>query len=57
MIWALTLGYFMFGEKPLQIVLAGAMVVISAGLFVIWREHQLGLVRRADEKIAKPRVA
>jgi drug/metabolite transporter (DMT)-like permease len=57
MIWALTLGYFLFGEKPLQIVLAGAMVVISAGLFVIWREHQLGLVRRADEKIAKPRVA
>ncbi|MFI5013117.1 MAG: DMT family transporter [Hyphomicrobiales bacterium] len=57
MIWALTLGYFMFGDRPLQIVLAGAVVVISAGLFVIWREHQLGLVRRAQEKIARPRVA
>jgi drug/metabolite transporter (DMT)-like permease len=57
MIWALTLGYFVFGDKPLHIVLAGAVVVISAGLFVIWREHQLGLVRRADEKIARPRVA
>jgi len=57
MIWALGLGYLMFGDKPLQIVLAGAVVVISAGLFVIWREHQLGLVRRVEEKITRPRVA
>jgi drug/metabolite transporter (DMT)-like permease len=57
MIWALTLGYVLFGERPLEIVLAGAAVVISAGLFVIWREHQLGLVRRVEEKTARPRVA
>lgn len=57
MIWALTLSYFIFGDKPLQIVLAGAAVVISAGLFVIWRERQLGLVRPAEEKIARPRVS
>jgi drug/metabolite transporter (DMT)-like permease len=57
MIWALTLGYLVFGERPLEIVLAGAVVVISAGLFVIWREHQLGLVRRVEEKTARPRVA
>jgi drug/metabolite transporter (DMT)-like permease len=57
MIWALALGYLMFGERPLQIVLAGAVVVISAGLFVIWREQQLGLVRRVEEKTARPRVA
>ena len=57
MIWALALGYFVFGDEPLQIVLAGACVVILAGLFVIWREHQLGLVRRAEERITKPRVA
>jgi hypothetical protein len=24
---------------------------------VIWREHQLGLVRRVEEKTARPRVA
>jgi drug/metabolite transporter (DMT)-like permease len=57
MIWALGLGYVMFGNVPQQIVLAGAIVVISAGLFVIWRERQLGLVRRVEERIAKPRVA
>jgi hypothetical protein len=57
MLWALTLGYFIFGDKPLQIVLAGAAVVISAGLFVIWRERQLGLIRPAEEKIARPRVS
>jgi drug/metabolite transporter (DMT)-like permease len=57
MVWALTIGYLVFGDRPLQIVLDGAGVVILAGLFVIWREHQLGLVRPAEEKIAKPRVA
>jgi len=57
MVWALTLGYVIFGERPVEIVLVGAAVVISAGLFVIWRERQLGLVRAAEEKIARPRVA
>src|SRR5260370_42346282 len=57
MVWALALGYFMFGDKPLQIVLPGAAVVISAGLFVVRRQQPLRLVRRAEGKIARPRVA
>lgn len=43
MVWALILGYAIFGEVPTSWVVAGALVVIAAGLFVIFRERQLGL--------------
>lgn len=43
MIWAVLIGYFWFGEVPALIVLAGAAIVVGSGLFVIWREHKLGL--------------
>src|SRR5450830_1479267 len=48
MLWALLLGYWVFGELPSALVYLGATIVAGAGLFVIWRERQLG-VRRARE--------
>lgn len=41
MVWAMTLGYLIFGDIPAQAVLAGAAVVIAAGLFIVWRERQM----------------
>ena len=35
MIWALLLGWFVFGDWPQAIVLTGAAIVIAAGIFVI----------------------
>jgi drug/metabolite transporter (DMT)-like permease len=49
-IWAVILGYVAFGEVPGPSVWIGGAIVIVAGLFVIWRERQLALQRRA----AKP---
>jgi drug/metabolite transporter (DMT)-like permease len=50
MIWAFLLGYFLFGELPTIFVFIGAAIIAAAGLFVIWRERQLGLQRvRAAE--------
>jgi drug/metabolite transporter (DMT)-like permease len=50
MIWAFILGYAMFGEVPTVYVFVGGAIVAAAGLFVIWRERQLGLRRvRAAE--------
>ncbi len=46
MLWAFVLGYFMFGEVPTKEVFIGAGVVSAAGLFVVWRERQLGLQRQ-----------
>jgi len=47
MLWALLLGYWMFGELPSALVYVGAFIVTGAGLFVIWREQRLGLKREA----------
>lgn len=49
LLWALLLGYWMFGELPQPLVYAGAAIVAGAGLFVIFRERQLELQRRAEE--------
>jgi len=48
MLWALLLGYWLFGELPEALVYVGAAIVAGAGLFVIWRERQLGLARVRD---------
>jgi drug/metabolite transporter (DMT)-like permease len=45
MIWAFILGYALFGEVPTIYVFVGAAIVAASGLFVIWRERQLGLRR------------
>jgi len=49
MLWALLLGYWVFGELPSGLVYVGAAIVAGAGLFVIWRERQLGLQRALEE--------
>jgi drug/metabolite transporter (DMT)-like permease len=46
MIWALVLGYAMFGETPTVMIVVGSAIIAAAGLFVIWREHQLALAGR-----------
>lgn len=45
MIWALVLGYAFFDEVPTTMVFLGSAIITAAGLFVIWRERQLGLKR------------
>jgi drug/metabolite transporter (DMT)-like permease len=55
MIYSIVIGYVWFGEVPTSVVLVGAAIVIGAGLFVIWRERQLGL-ERAREKAAGPPI-
>ncbi|HEX4411507.1 MAG TPA: DMT family transporter [Xanthobacteraceae bacterium] len=53
MIWALLLGYAMFGETPTPVIVAGSAIIAAAGLFVIWRERQLAQERqRAVAEVA-----
>lgn len=54
MIWAVLIGYFAFGDLPGWTVIVGGAIVVSSGLFVIWREHQLGLERRLQRKVTTP---
>jgi len=50
MLFGIVLGYFLFGDVPAPTMLLGAMIVIAAGLIVIWREHALS-VRRVPSPI------
>lgn len=54
MIYSIVIGYIWFGEVPEAIVLVGAVIVIGAGLFVIWRERQLGLDRTEEKRVEGP---
>lgn len=45
MVLALVIGYMLFDEVPTVAMLAGAGLIVLAGLFIIWRERQLGLKR------------
>ena len=37
---ALVLGYFVFGEWPDRLTIAGAALIVATGLFTLWRERQ-----------------
>jgi drug/metabolite transporter (DMT)-like permease len=54
MIWAVALGWFLFGEWPADAVFIGAALVILSGIFVIWREHRLGLLRPEAQSAGPP---
>lgn len=54
MLFALGIGYFIFDEVPTLTMLAGAALVILAGILIIWRERQLGLERARQRKAMTP---
>ena len=54
MIFVLLFGYFFFDEVPTLVMLAGAALVIAAGVLIIWRERQLGIERARQRKAMTP---
>jgi drug/metabolite transporter (DMT)-like permease len=54
MLLALVLGYAIFDEVPTTAMVSGALLIVSAGLFIIWRERRLGLQRAAARKVITP---
>jgi drug/metabolite transporter (DMT)-like permease len=53
MLWALAIGWAVWGELPTVDVLLGATVVIASGLYILHRESVLGV---AKDQPPKPRV-
>jgi drug/metabolite transporter (DMT)-like permease len=41
LLWAIALGFLIFGNLPDGWTLIGAVIVIAAGLFTLWRERKL----------------
>jgi drug/metabolite transporter (DMT)-like permease len=54
MVLALVSGYLLFDEYPTASMLGGAALIVAAGLFIIWREHRLGLERRKARQAVTP---
>lgn len=54
MLFALAIGWFAFGEMPTPTMLAGAALIMVAGIMIIWRERQLGLKRARQRKSMSP---
>ena len=50
LIWALVLGWLVFGEWPRPLTLLGAAIVVGSGLFMLYREHRLNVARLAMRK-------
>lgn len=47
-------SYILFGDVPTLTMLIGTSIVVCAGIFIIFREHQLGLQRKAARKASTP---
>jgi drug/metabolite transporter (DMT)-like permease len=41
-VWAVMFGYAVFGDVPSPATIAGAAVIIGAGLYIFLRERDLG---------------
>jgi drug/metabolite transporter (DMT)-like permease len=52
-IWAVLFGWWLFGDLPDVTVSIGSVIVVFSGIIIIWREHQLGLRRDAEERAGR----
>jgi drug/metabolite transporter (DMT)-like permease len=50
----LVIGYLVFGDVPTMQMLIGGAIVIASGIFIIMREHQLGIERRRSREVSTP---
>lgn len=54
MLLGIVVGYLAFGDVPTVHMLIGGSIVVAAGIFIIWRERQLGLERARTRQAAPP---
>lgn len=47
---SLALGFWLFSEVPTWSTILGSAIVVASGIFIIFRERQLGLKRAAERK-------
>jgi drug/metabolite transporter (DMT)-like permease len=54
MLLGIVVGYLAFGDVPTIHMLIGGVIVVAAGIFIIWRERQLGLERARTRQATPP---
>jgi drug/metabolite transporter (DMT)-like permease len=50
-VWAVALGWLVFGDVPDGFTLGGAAIIVTAGLYILWREQ---IVTRREPVLAPP---
>ena len=53
-IFAILIGYAVFAEVPSVQTIVGVLVVVAAGVLIIWRETRLGLERGRARRLTTP---
>jgi len=46
LVWALILGWVVFGDWPAPLTLLGAAIVVGSGVFMLYRERRLAMAAR-----------
>lgn len=57
MVWMVALGYLVFSDLPDRWTLAGAMIIVASGLYILHREHRLRLENRTAPNSETGRIA
>ena len=53
LVWAMAIGFVVWGDVPTVELLIGSGIVVASGLFLLWHEAR----RRAGQAKARPRQA
>lgn len=54
LILSVAIGYLIFHDVPTIEMLIGGAIVVGSGLFIIYREHKLGLERKKASEVSPP---
>ena len=54
LVWVTIFGYFVFDSLPNSWTIAGAAVVIGSGLYLLYRERQLGKDTTSEAAVEGP---
>jgi drug/metabolite transporter (DMT)-like permease len=54
LVFSVIIGFVFFGDVPTWFMLVGGVIVVGSGLFIIYREHRLGLDRRKVREVVTP---
>ena len=54
LILSVAIGYVFFQDVPTIEMLVGGVIVVGAGIFIVWREHRLGLDRKKAAESSTP---
>jgi drug/metabolite transporter (DMT)-like permease len=54
LVFSVIIGLVFFGDVPTWFTLIGGVIVVGSGLFIIYREHRLGLDRSRVREVVTP---